>query len=86
MQTITFEVDDALLEGAQVEAQRQGTTVEAIVVAFLEAVARCVDTRDDAQRAGDMAEARRRLLELMDNTKGDVSPDRTFSRDKIDGR
>jgi hypothetical protein len=74
MKNITLAVEDDVLEKARIVAAERRTTVNAMVRDFLTEIA----TRDDK-----LDKARRDLLELIDNSTGDMGPDWRWNRDEI---
>jgi hypothetical protein len=73
MKNITLSVEDEVLDKVRVVAAQRRTTVNAMVRKFLTEIA----TRDDR-----LADARRALLELMDNSTGDMGPYWKWSREE----
>jgi antitoxin component of RelBE/YafQ-DinJ toxin-antitoxin module len=74
MKNITLAVDEKVLEAARDYAARHGTTLNAVV---REHLARIVN--EDER----IAEARRGLIELMENSTGRLGPDFKWNRDEI---
>ena len=74
MKNITLSVDEEVLEKARIVAAQRKTTVNGLVRTYLNELA----TSDD--RAKD---ARRRLLELIDNSKADMGADYRWNRDAL---
>jgi hypothetical protein len=74
MKNITLAVDEKVLEAARTYATSRGTTLNALV---REHLAQLID--EDRR----IAEARRGLLELMDNSTGRLGPDFKWNRDEI---
>jgi antitoxin component of RelBE/YafQ-DinJ toxin-antitoxin module len=74
MRNITLAVDEQVLEQARAYAERRGTTLNALVREHLAKVVR------EDQR---IEEARRGLLELIDNSTGRLGPDYKWNRDEI---
>jgi hypothetical protein len=74
MKNITLAIDEDVLERARVFAERNGTTVNAMVRTHLQAV---VDdhTRREAARAG--------LLQLIDNSTAELGPDFKWNREEL---
>jgi hypothetical protein len=70
---ITLAIDESVLEEARVYAVKRGTTVNGLVRAFLEGIAKQEDRS---------ARARRRLLELIDRSSLEVGPI-TWKRDDL---
>jgi hypothetical protein len=79
MRKITFAVDETLLGQARAFAAGRGTTIAAMLRSHL---------RDLAGEDARLGEARRGLLELIDNSTGRLGPNFKWSRAAIygDGR
>ncbi len=77
MKNITLAVDDDVLDKARVIAAQRKTTVNAMVREFLVEIA----TRDEKRE-----EARKRLLELIDNSEGRMAPNWKFDREETHER
>lgn len=71
MKNITLAIEDEVLDRVRVVAAEKKTTVNALVREFL---------ADVAGREERLAEARKQLLRLMDNSKGRMAPDWKFDR------
>jgi hypothetical protein len=74
MKNITLAIDEKILKEARAYAARRGTTVNAIVRDHLAQLA------DQEQK---IEEARRGLLELMDNSTGRLGPNYKWNREEI---
>jgi hypothetical protein len=74
MKNVTLAIDEHVLEKAREYATRRGTTVNALVREHLASIA------SEDQR---IEEARRGLLELMDNSTGRLGPDFKWNREEI---
>jgi hypothetical protein len=74
MKDITLAIDEAALENAREYAKRHGTTVNALV---REHLAGLID------QEARIEEARRGLLELMDNSTGRLGPNFKWNREEI---
>jgi hypothetical protein len=74
MKNITLAVDETVLEKARVVAAMRKTTVNGLVRDFLTNLA----SEDDRR-----AEARRRLVELAQNSTARLGPDYVWNRDEI---
>ena len=74
MSNITLAVDDKLLEKVRAFAAQRGTTVNAMVREHFEKVT------GDQER---LAQAKRELLALSENTYVDLGPDYRFNREEI---
>ena len=74
MKNVTLAVDEKILEQARAYAERRGTTLNALVREHLANVAR------EDQR---IEEARRGLLELIDQSTGRLGPNYKWNRDEI---
>ena len=73
MKNITLSVDDEVLDAVKIYAAERKTTVNAIVRAELERIAKAEDRS---------ARARRRLLELAENSKAEMGQV-TWKRDEL---
>ena len=73
MKNITLAIDEEVLDKVREVAVQKRTTVNAMVRDFLGEIA----GRDEK-----VAQARRELLRLMDESKGDMGPDWKFSREE----
>lgn len=73
MKNITLAVDDEVLDAVKIYAAERKTTVNAIVRAELERIAKAEDRS---------ARARRRLLELAENSKAEMGQV-TWKRDEL---
>ncbi|HLX99931.1 MAG TPA: hypothetical protein VKR62_14630 [Roseiarcus sp.] len=71
MKNITLAIEDKVLDRARIVAAEKKTTVNALVREFL---------ADVAGREERLAEARKQLLRLMDNSKGRMATDWKFDR------
>ena len=76
MKNITLAIDEAVLARAREHAIRRGTTVNALVREHLADLVRA-----DEQ----VEEARRGLLELIDNSTGRLGPNFKWNREEIYG-
>ena len=74
MTTITLTIEDDVFDKLRHVAAERNTTVDDLV---REALAKYAP-REDKQ-----AEARKRLLELIDNSEGRMAPDYQFNREEI---
>lgn len=74
MTTITLTIEDDVFDKLRHVAAERNTTVDDLV---REALAKYAP-REDKQ-----AEARKRLLELIDNSEGRMAPDYKFNREEI---
>jgi Family of unknown function (DUF6364) len=74
MKNVTLAVNEKILEQARAYAERRGTTLNALVREHLANVAR------EDQR---IEEARRGLLELIDQSTGRLGPNYKWNRDEI---
>ena len=74
MKNITLAVEDETLVRMREFAERNGTTVNALVRRYF------ADTLDQEQR---MVVSKRRLKELMDNSTGRLGPDYKWNRDEV---
>jgi hypothetical protein len=74
MRNITLAVEDEVLEKARVVAAKRNTTVNSLVRDFLSNLA----SEDDRR-----AEARKRLLELAQNSTARLGPGYVWNRDDI---
>jgi hypothetical protein len=72
MKNITLAVDEHVLDEVRQIAARRRTTVNALVRNYLAGI---------AAEEGRLAEARRGLLDLIDNSTGDMGPDWTWRRE-----
>jgi len=77
MKNITLAIEDDVLDRARLVAAQKRTTVNAMVREFLAEVGK----REDR-----VSEARRRLLHLIDTSKGRMASDWTFDRDEAHER
>ena len=76
MSNITLAVEDGLLDRVRALAARQGTTVSALVREHFERLIRNEDG---------LAEAKRELRLLSENTEVDLGPNYRFDRNEIYG-
>ncbi len=74
MSNITLAVDDKLLEQVRAFAAQRGTTVNAIIREHFEKL-----TRDQER----LAQAKRELRALSENTNVDLGPNYRFNREEI---
>jgi hypothetical protein len=74
MKNITLAIDEGVLKGARAYATRRGTTVNALVREHLAQVA------EEDRR---VAEAKRGLRELMDNSTARLGPEYKWSREEV---
>jgi hypothetical protein len=74
MKNITLAIDEKVLKEARAYAARRGTTVNAIVRDHLAQL---------ADQEHKIEEARRGLLELMDNSTGRLGPNYKWNREEI---
>jgi hypothetical protein len=74
MKNITLAIEDDVLEGARALAAREGTTLNAMV---REHLSRLVE---EEKR---LADSKRRLRKLIDNSTGRLGPDFKWDRDSI---
>ena len=72
MKNITLAVEDEILNRARVVAAERRTTINAMVREFLTEV---------ANREAKLSQARRELLELIDNSTGDMGPGWKWNRE-----
>lgn len=77
MKNITLAIEDDILDRVRIIAAQKKTTVNALVREFLADLAR----RDER-----LAEARKQLLRLMDNSEGRMAPDWKFDREETHER
>jgi septal ring factor EnvC (AmiA/AmiB activator) len=71
---ITLAIKDDVLERARIVAAENRTTVNAMVREFLTNIA------DEKEKR---AERRRKLLELIDTSQGDLGPDYVWNREAL---
>jgi metal-responsive CopG/Arc/MetJ family transcriptional regulator len=76
MKNVTIALDEALLREARKIAAERSTTLNAMIREFLEEI---------AERESQAAKARRRIVELCQETKAEVGP-RTWSREELHER
>jgi hypothetical protein len=74
MKNITLAIDEAILAQARDYANRRGTTVNALVREHLADLARSDERLENARRG---------LLELIDNSTGRLGPNFKWNRDDI---
>ncbi len=74
MPNITLAIDEDLLEKSREYAARKGTTLNALVRELL---------GDEIAQARRIEEARRGLLELIDNSTARLGPDYKWNREEI---
>jgi predicted transcriptional regulator len=74
MTTITLAIEDEVFAKLKLAAAERNTTVDDLV---REALAKYSPSEDS------QTEARRRLLELMDNSTGRMAPDYKFNREEL---
>jgi hypothetical protein len=74
MKNVTLAVDEKVLKAARTYATKRGTTLNALVREHLANLA-AEDRR--------IAEAKKGLKELMDNSTGRLGPDYKWNRDEI---
>jgi hypothetical protein len=74
MKNITLAIDEAVLDEARAYAKRRGTTINALVREHLANIA----SEDER-----IEEARRGLLELIDNSTGRLGPNFKWNREEI---
>lgn len=77
MKNITLAIEDEVLDRVRIVAAEKRTTVNALVREFL---------ADLASRDERLAEARKQLLRLMDNSEGRMAPDWKFDREETHER
>jgi DICT domain-containing protein len=77
MKNITLAIEDEVLDRVRIVAAEKKTTVNALVREFL---------ADLASRDERLAEARKQLLRLMDNSEGRMAPDWKFDREETHER
>jgi hypothetical protein len=77
MKNITLAIEDEVLDRVRIVAAEKKTTVNALVREFL---------ADLANRDERLAEARKQLLRLMDNSEGRMAPDWKFDREETHER
>ncbi len=74
MPNITLAIDEELLEKSREYAARKGTTLNALVRELL---------GDEIAQANRIEEARRGLLELIDNSTARLGPDYKWNREEL---
>ena len=74
MKNITLAVDEKVLKAARTYARKRGTTLNALVREHLDNV-----VREDER----IEEARRGLIELMDNSTARMGPDYKWNREEL---
>ncbi len=74
MPNITLAIDEELLEKSREYAAKKGTTLNALVRELL---------GDEIAQARRIEEARRGLLELIDNSTASLGPDYKWNREEI---
>ncbi len=73
MKNITLAVEDEVLDKVRVIAAKNKTTINALVRDYLGEV---------AHREDKVAQARKRILELIDSSEGRMAPDYKFDREE----
>jgi hypothetical protein len=74
MKNITLAVDEKVLDEAHAYAAKRETTLDALVREYLEGL-----VAEEAR----MAETRRRLSELIDNSAAELGPDYVWNREAL---